>query len=44
MRSFILRRVELIERGYGDLVLLGSTHSPATHRIKELQYPLCIKY
>ena len=28
MRAFILRRVELIARGYGDAVLLGSTHSP----------------
>src|SRR5207245_7993316 len=27
MRAFILRRVELIARGYGDAVLLGSTHS-----------------
>jgi len=35
MRSFILRRVELIARGYGDVVLLGSDHSPGTLRIKE---------
>jgi thioredoxin reductase (NADPH) len=35
MRAFILRRVALIERGYGDVVLLGSTHSPGTLRIKE---------
>src|SRR5439155_19876150 len=35
MRAFILRRVELIARGYGDAVLLGSTHSPGTLRIKE---------
>src|SRR5262245_22346969 len=35
MRTFILRRVELIVRGYGDVVLLGSTHSPGTFRIKE---------
>lgn len=35
MRAFILRRVELFARGYGDLVLLGSTHSPGTLRIKE---------
>src|SRR5262249_27453742 len=32
MRAFILRRVELIARGYGDVVLLGSTHSPGTLR------------
>src|SRR5437867_4517570 len=35
MRAFILRRVELIARGYGDAVLLGSNHSPGTLRIKE---------
>jgi thioredoxin reductase (NADPH) len=35
MRTLILRRVELISRGYGDLTLLGSGHSPGTLRIKE---------
>ncbi len=35
MRAFILRRVELIARGIGDVVLVGSTHSPDTLRIKE---------
>jgi thioredoxin reductase (NADPH) len=35
MRAFILRRVELIERGVGDVVLVGSDHSPGTLRIKE---------
>jgi thioredoxin reductase (NADPH) len=35
MRAFILRRLELIALGYGDVVLLGSTHSAATLRIKE---------
>jgi thioredoxin reductase (NADPH) len=35
MRAFILRRVELIARGYGDVVLLGSNHSSGTHRIRE---------
>ena len=35
MRAFILRRVELIARGFGDVVVLGSTHSPGTLRIKE---------
>jgi len=35
MRAFILRRVELIARGFGDAVLLGSAHSPGTLRIKE---------
>src|SRR5438552_2695226 len=35
MRAFILRRVELIARGYGDVVLLGSSHCAGTLRIKE---------
>lgn len=35
MRALILRRVELISQGFGDLTLLGSTHSPDTLRIKE---------
>ena len=35
MRAFILRRVELIAAGVGDVVLIGSTHSADTLRIKE---------
>ena len=35
MRAFILRRVELIARGLGDVVLVGSSHSAGTLRIKE---------
>jgi len=35
MRAFILRRVELIARGFGDVVLVGSTHCAGTLRIKE---------
>jgi thioredoxin reductase (NADPH) len=35
MRAFILRRVELIAAGVGDVVLIGSTYSASTHRIKE---------
>jgi thioredoxin reductase (NADPH) len=35
MRAFILRRVELISNGLGDAVLVGSTHSAATLRIKD---------
>jgi thioredoxin reductase (NADPH) len=35
LRSFILRRLELIARGIGDLVLIGSNHSLDTFRIKE---------
>jgi thioredoxin reductase (NADPH) len=35
LRAFILRRLELIARGSGDLVLIGSSHSLDTFRIKE---------
>ncbi len=35
MRAFILRRVELISAGVGDIILIGSTHSASTLRIKE---------
>jgi thioredoxin reductase (NADPH) len=35
MRAFILRRVELIARGLGDVVLLGSDHCASTLRIRE---------
>jgi thioredoxin reductase (NADPH) len=35
MRAFILRRVELIAAGVGDIVLIGSVHSASTLRIKE---------
>ncbi|TLX86170.1 MAG: FAD-binding protein [Thaumarchaeota archaeon] len=35
MRAFILRRVELIAAGVGDLILIGSIHSAGTLRIKE---------
>jgi thioredoxin reductase (NADPH) len=35
MRAFILRRVELIAAGVGDIVLVGSTYSADTLRIKE---------
>jgi thioredoxin reductase (NADPH) len=35
MRAFILRRVELIAQGLGDVVLLGSSHSADTLRIRE---------
>jgi thioredoxin reductase (NADPH) len=35
MRAFILRRVELIARGVGDVVLLGSSHCQGTLRIRE---------
>jgi thioredoxin reductase (NADPH) len=35
LRAFILRRLELIAREVGDVVLLGSNHSLDTLRIKE---------
>jgi thioredoxin reductase (NADPH) len=35
MRAFILRRVELIERGLGDVVVIGSMHCAGTLRVKE---------
>jgi thioredoxin reductase (NADPH) len=35
MRAFILRRVELIAHELGDVVLIGSSHSPGSLRIKE---------
>jgi thioredoxin reductase (NADPH) len=34
-RAFILRRIAIIERGYGDAVLVGSTHCAGTLRVKE---------
>ncbi len=35
MRAFILRRVELISHQAGNVVVVGSAHSPDTLRIKE---------
>ena len=35
LRAFILRRLELIAREVGDIVLIGSSHSLETFRIKE---------
>ncbi|MEP6956074.1 MAG: FAD-dependent oxidoreductase, partial [Chthoniobacterales bacterium] len=35
MRAFILRRVALVARGIGDVVVVGSRHSAGTLRIKE---------
>jgi len=34
-RAFILRRVELVAQGLGDVVVVGSAHSAGTLRIKE---------
>src|ERR671932_1031053 len=38
MRAFILRRVELIAAGVGDVILIGSTHSAS--RIAVLVFSL----
>ena len=35
MRAFILRRVELIARGLGDVVVIGSNYCAGTLRVKE---------
>jgi thioredoxin reductase (NADPH) len=35
MRAFIMRRVELIANGLGDVVLVGSVHCSGTLRVKE---------
>jgi thioredoxin reductase (NADPH) len=35
MRAFILRRSELITRGLGDVVLIGSLHCAGTLRVRE---------
>jgi thioredoxin reductase (NADPH) len=35
MRAFILRRVRLIDRGFGDVVVLGSQYSPRTLQVRE---------
>jgi thioredoxin reductase (NADPH) len=35
MRAFILRRLELITHGFGDVVVVGSTHCSGTLRVRE---------
>src|SRR5262249_6699817 len=35
MRAFILRRIELIRHGYGNVILLGSRHSAQTLELRE---------
>jgi len=35
MRAFILRRVAVISRGFGDMIVLGSQYSPRTLEIRE---------
>jgi thioredoxin reductase (NADPH) len=35
MRAFILRRLQLISRGYGNIILMGSRHSAETLRLRE---------
>ena len=35
LRAFILRRIELIRRGYGNIILMGSNHSSQTLQLRE---------
>src|SRR5256886_13500318 len=35
LRAFILRRLQLIDRGYGEVVVLGSEHCTGTLHIRE---------
>jgi thioredoxin reductase (NADPH) len=35
MRAFILRRLEMNAQGYGDVVVIGSTHCSGTLRVRE---------
>jgi thioredoxin reductase (NADPH) len=35
MRAFLLRRLALINRGWGNVILIGSHHSAATLRLRE---------
>ncbi len=35
MRAFLLRRAEMIAHGFGDVLLVGSTHCAGTLRVKE---------
>ena len=35
MRAFILRRLEMIAHGFGDVVVVGSTHCAGTLRVRE---------
>ena len=35
MRAFILRRLELIRHGYGNVILMGSRHSAQTLQLRE---------
>ena len=35
MRAFILRRIELIRHGYGNVILMGSNHSSRTLQLRE---------
>ena len=35
MRAFILRRMLMLSSGYGNVILMGSRHSPATLSLRE---------
>lgn len=41
VRALILRRVAMIARGRGDVVVVGSSHNPGTLRAKEFLAPDC---
>ena len=39
LRAFILRRLELIRQGYGNIIMLGSRHSARTLELRGLPFP-----
>src|SRR5437016_12068592 len=41
MRAFILRRLELIRTGQGNVILMGSRHSANTRRLREIGRASC---
>ena len=44
MRAFILRRLELIARHLGDVVVIGSGHNAGTLRVKEFLTGMAIHF
>src|SRR2546430_16944005 len=44
LRAFILRRLQLIDRGYGDVVVLGSEHCRGRLVILEFPTPNGLPY
>lgn len=43
LRAFILRRVDLIARGFGDVVMIGSNHCASTLRVRESRPPFLLE-